>query len=65
MLARFLIALSLELVSPPHETLKELEKAGTRAGIFLHLFSVSWGELTSSKLIAPSYDDTGKQVLIP
>ena len=36
-----------------------MEKASTRTDNLLHLPGVSWGELTSSKLQAPSYEEAG------
>ena len=51
----------------PHEAPEELEWRSRYASCYLYANSsgVSWGELTSSKLQAHSYEEAGKQVLIP
>ena len=51
----------------PHETPGELEWRSRYASCHLYASSsgVSWGDLTSSKLQAPSYDEAVKCALIP
>ena len=46
----------MERVSSSHETPEEME---IDVGAFDDFVVVSWGELTSSKLQAPSYDEAG------
>ena len=61
----------MELVSPPHETLKKWRKMAMRVlgrrvarrGAFNYSVIVSWEELTSSKLLAQSYEEAGTRAL--
>ena len=49
----------------PHETPEELEWRSRYASCYLYANSsgVSWGELTSSQLQAPSYDEARTRAL--
>ena len=59
----------MELVSSPHKTLKKWRRIAARVlgrrvarrGEFDCSVIVSWGELTSSKLKAQSYEEAGKR----
>ena len=50
----------MELVSSSHETPEEME---IDVGAFDYFVVVSWGALTSSKLLAPSYEEAGTRAL--